>query len=160
MTDSIVILNKADTVKKINSIRKSTEVNRENIQAAVIGALTHAAEHGDTTLLTRLCEAVSNANATQLRKYIKGHAPVTWVKGKGFVKAKRGGAYDVAGAIEVDWNDYAPEGGAPTEKPFDASKEFAKLCDKLDSLYLAAVEAGDDDVAERILAMAHANAHV
>ena len=49
------ILNKADTLKKIAAIGKSTGTTNANIQAAVIGGLAHAAEHGDVTLLTKLC---------------------------------------------------------------------------------------------------------
>lgn len=146
------ILNKADTLKKIASIAKSTGTTNENIQAAVIGGLAHAAEHGDVTLLTKLCNAVSTGNATQLRKYIKGFAPVSWVKGKGFVKAKKGGAYRVADAVAVDWNTYEAPGAEAA--PFNGARKLAAIFAKLDALYLEAVENGDEETAEAIAKLA------
>lgn len=150
MTNTVNILDKAGTLKTIGRIAKSTATSRDNIQAAVVGGLNHAAEHGDSTLLTKLVNAVSTANGTQLRKYIAAHAPLTWKAGKGFVKAKKGGTFDVAGALGHDWDTFekAPRAAAA----YDADKLRAKVQRQIEAAALEAAEAGDVVTANAIIA--------
>jgi hypothetical protein len=103
------ILNKADTLKKIGSIKTRSANLREDINAAAIGAISHAAEHGDLTLATKLANAVSKANAAIVRRYFVEFMPVRWVKAEGFKKIKGKGTFNLAGALEVYFDELESE---------------------------------------------------
>lgn len=106
----MAILNKADTLKKIGSIKKRSANLRDDINSAAIGAIAHAELHGDFTLATKLANAVSNANAAIVRRYFVEFMPVRWVKGEGFRKLKgKGGVFNLAGAIETMWDELESE---------------------------------------------------
>jgi hypothetical protein len=144
MSNTIEILNRAETLKKINSLRASSARIVENVQAAAIGALSHAAEHGDLSLCTKLVNAVSASHGTQLRKYLTAFAPITWNKGKGFTKVKRGGAFRVSDAIEVNWDKF--EGVASKPKAYDSDKARAALIRSLDKFAADALANDDGDL--------------
>jgi len=143
MSDSIIILNETETRKKISSIKGRTGTMSVDIQAAVIGGLAHAAEHADSGLLTKLVLAVSAANATQLRKYVAAFSPLKWnAKLQVFKKAKKGGAYRVADAVDVLWDAEIRKAKAEA-KGYDGAKARKLLRAKLDELEASALEAGD-----------------
>lgn len=150
MSNTIVILSKPETLKKISSLKGRSATMHADIQAAVIGGLAHCAEHGDSTLLTKLVNAVSAANGTQLRKFITGHAPLVWTAGK-FVKSKKGGTFNVAGALDADWNTYAKSVAArPVE--YSVDKVTAKVKRALEAAMEAALDADDIITANQLAA--------
>jgi len=141
MTDTIIILSKAETLKTIDRVAKRTGRDRDDIQAALIGGLAHAAEHGDFTLCTKLVKATSPQNGAQLRKFVVRFAPATWKDGE-FRKAKKGGAFRVADAMGVLW--YAELEAKKAETPkYDGAKVRKALAKKLAELEALALEAGD-----------------
>jgi hypothetical protein len=103
------ILNKADTLKAIGSIKRRSANLRDDINAAAIGAISHASLHGDLTLATKLANAVSKANAAIVRRYFVEFMPVRWVKSEGFKKIKGNGKFNLDGALEVYWDELESE---------------------------------------------------
>ena len=103
------IMDKKATLKAITSINGRSKTLRADIQAAALGSMCHAMDHGYLTLATKLVNAVSIANGTQLRKYMVEFMPVRWAKGKGFLKIKGKNGYTVTDAIDVMWDEFAKE---------------------------------------------------
>jgi len=126
------VLDKSQTLTAIRAIAKSDGKLKDKIQAAAIGALVHAGEHGDTGLMAKLVLAVNATAATQLRKYFQEFAPVTWNTGKGtFSKRKKGGAYRAADAMGINWYD-ALEAKQTAAKAYDSEKVLARTVTALE----------------------------
>jgi hypothetical protein len=143
MSNTVNILNPEQTAKKITSLKGRTGTMREDIQSAAIGGLAHAAEHGDFGLLSKLVHAVSAANAAQLRKYVKAFAPARWDGKAGlFKKAKKGGAFRVADALDTYW-DAEIQAKKAAESEYDRVKALAKLAKLAETVEAQALEAGD-----------------
>jgi hypothetical protein len=140
------ILDKAGTLKAISSIQGRSKTMRADIQAAAIGAMTHANDHGDLTLATKLVNAVSVANAGQLRKYVVNHIPCSWIKGKGFKKNKSKLDLNVTDAIDVMWDEFMKVG--TTETKYNAKADFNAIKKALECRI---VKAEDNDDAEAVL---------
>ena len=144
------VLDKKATLTAIRSIAKSDGTLREKIQAAAIGALVHAGEHGDSGLMSKLVAAVNGTTATQLRKYFQTFAPVAWNTGKGtFTKVKKGGPYRTADAMDVNWFD-AIEAKKLAAKEYSADKVLASMGNALVREMERAMESGDDTTANRL----------
>lgn len=148
MSNQVNILSKADTLKKISSIKGRSATLREDIQSAVIGALSHAAEYGDYTLLTKLVKATSPQNGAHLKRYIARHSPARWNAKEGqFRKHKKGGVFRVADAIDVYWDAELAAQRAESAK-YDGVKVRKSLAKRLADLESAALEAGDFSLLE------------
>jgi len=150
MTDTISILDLKQTARKIESIKGRTGTMTADIQAAAIGALAQFAEHGNATLMTKLVNAVTPANATQLRKYFAGFAPVVWNKAKGFSKAKKGGVIDLPGAIDTDWSTYQKEAADKAAAAYSRAKVFSKLAAQFEAAMELALDAEDIPAANQL----------
>jgi hypothetical protein len=139
------ILNKADTLKKIGSIKKRSGVLREDIHAAALGAMCHAMDHGDFTLASKLTEAVSKPNAALLRRYFVEFMPVRWVKGTGFKKIKGKNAFDVTDAIDVYFDDMP--GSESAIAAYNAMTDIKSLVNSIKARITKAEDANDAHMA-------------
>ena len=155
MTNTVEILNKADTEKKIASIRGRSATLRADIQAAVLGGLQHAADYGDATLLTKLVKATSPQNGAHLKRYIGAFAPLRWDSKAGqFKKAKKGGAFRVADAIDTDWDAELVK-AKKEAAAYNGAKVRKSLVKRLADIEAAALEAGDFGLLEIVQDAAH-----
>lgn len=134
------ILDKAGTLKAIGSIKKRSANLREDIHSAAIGAISHAKEHGDLTLATKLANAVSKANAALVRRYFVEFMPVRWVKAEGFKKIKGKGVFNLDGALEVKWDEL--ESGDAAISAYNAMTDLKSL---VNSIKARIVKAEDND---------------
>ena len=148
------VLDKKATLTAIRSIAKSDGALKDKIQAAAIGALVHAGEHGDTGLMAKLVQAVNATTAVQLRKYFQAFAPVTFNADKGtFTKVKKGGVYRTADAMDVNWFD-AIEAKKLAAKEYSADKVLANTGKALLRDMERAMES-DDTITANLLADAY-----
>ncbi len=150
-TVELNVMNKAETLKKINSLKGRSARLVDDVQECAVSAMTHAAEHGDLSLATKLVNAVSASHATQLRKYLTAFGPITWNKGKGFSKKKRGGQFRVADMLLIGWDTFERETAA---KVYDAEKAKGALIRSLDRFAQDAIDNNDDDMTGLLLAIA------
>jgi hypothetical protein len=151
------ILNKADTLAKIGSIKKRSVNLREDIQLAAVGAMAHAMDHGDLTLASKLCVAVSAANGALLRRYFVNYMPVRWDKGKGFKKIKGKNAYNLTDAIDVYFDEV--EGAKGAIAAYNAMTDIKSLVGSIKARIIKADVAGDEHMSgvyNNLLAIAEA----
>ena len=135
------VLNKVETLKVIASIGKRSKTMRADIQNAAISSMCHAMDHGDLTLASKLVNAVSASNGTQVRKYMGAFMPVRWVKGKGFVKIKGKSGYTVVDAIDTFWDEY--ENGETPESAYNAMSDIKSLVKAIEAR-ISKAESADD----------------
>lgn len=103
---------------RVANVMKSAKSVRGKVQAFVVEALEHYAEHGDTEYLTQLMEATIGVNflrTNTLKAFIKDHANVTWVKtaDKKRMVFKKIGKQEVAvKEVTTNWYEFNNEGNA------------------------------------------------
>lgn len=154
--DYMSILNKAETLKAIGSIKKRSGNLRNDIQEAAIGAISHAEAHGDFTLASKLVDAVSKGNAPQVRRFFVGHMPVRSVKGKGFVKIKGKGRFNTADALATMWDEYG-KSADDNDVIYNAMADLKSLIKAIENRIVKCDENEDNammNVYEELLALA------
>lgn len=153
------ILNKAETSKKINSIASRNKSLRADIALVAASALVHAAEHGDLTLASKLHNAVSVSFRADIKRYFAAFGPVRYdSKKKAFAKSKKGGAWDIDGALATSFD--AVEKAEKPAAEYNRKKELASIVKFLDTKADRAVNAGDADMVAMLVDVAGALAGV
>ena len=96
--------------RKLSALVSSAKTQRENIQKFLVFAMAQYKDHGNLSYLTMLLEAcvgVRSMPTQTIKDYIKAHANVKYIKGKGgnMVFKKDGKAVKVT-EFKVTWYDW------------------------------------------------------
>jgi hypothetical protein len=135
-------MNKQEIIAKIAGIKKAGKALQANIVAVEIAAMEHAKAHGDSTLLTRLVQALpQGVRVKALVKHIVDHTPYRFDdKLNVFVKPKKTSkAFLIDEAKAVPFYEYTKE----TVSAFDIDKAIQSAL-SLQSRYEKAVEKGQE----------------
>ena len=153
MTDLNNILDRAATLKKIDSIKGRSSTLRADIQLCAVSAFIHAAEHGDLTLASKLHNAVSSSYRADLKAYFRAFGPVRWdVKSSQFTKAKKGGNWDVDGALATPFDSVPHAERTPAD--YDHNKALTAVVAFLDKAASNAVNNGDAPLCDALVDIA------
>lgn len=115
--------------KGINSFHKSVAHVDETVHLLACSALTHAAEHGDSTLCTMLVQAMpKSGRRAALIEWNTKFGALTWVKIGEEQKFKKSAkrVYDLEGAYKTPFYDLTED---RVPKPFDLSM-LVKMLEK------------------------------
>lgn len=152
MIDLENVLSRADSLTKIASIAKRGKALRDDVNLVAVSTLIHAAEHGDLTLATKLHDSVPVSFRADLKRYYAAFGPIRWVKGKGFNKLSKGGAYDIDGALSTSFD--AVDKPEKSEAEYDRNKELTAIVKFLDTKADRAINADDADMLAMLVGLA------
>jgi hypothetical protein len=136
------VMDKKQIIAKIAGIKKAGKALQANIVAVEIAAMVHAKQHGDSTLLTRLVQALpQGVRVKALVKHIVDHTPLKYDdKLNMFVKPKKTNkTFLIDEAEAVPFYEYTKE----TVSAFDIDKAIQSAL-SLQSRYEKAVEKGQE----------------
>ena len=86
---TMTILTPKQALKTISLIATAGKKLDERIHLVAVSGLSHCLEHGDSTTLTALCNAMpKSGRGNALKEWITEHAPLTWVTKVNGWKAK------------------------------------------------------------------------
>lgn len=139
----------------LTSIARSGKAVRDNVQKAVVMALAHFEQHGDTKYLTDLMEVAIGCRSIRtntLKEFIKAHANVSWGKdksGENMVFKKVGKEVNVK-EVTTRWYDFNLDGQAKPDLDITTAIKsmITRISNAIDN---GTLKEGQEEQARRVL---------